>query len=580
MTTIKLYLAILLFALPYCALAQDSRYEISKPINISANGANKVLCLKNGNTALLHFEKAKPVMVRIFDSAHKQIANREHMCRQLDINVLRTTLFMGLYDINGEIVLFADQEHLTRHRLVRVRFNGRDGRLIEEAILGSSEGISKKTRFHVMKNKQGDDYAILFSTDAPQFQDCDLKVKYYNARHETVREVPLAVDRKKYDYMDIVGAELLPAGVCISLGLSKMKVNGDPALNVLEANAADRQTYINKNTALSRILVGGAGSTTDAAAVYYHFLAMYVLPNDGSAAQVKTVDVSTEMFPYYGNYSYNPFAKTINLLVLSYRDALYRYGIELRPTALVNDMFFKMDEQDMTPGFNWIKNQKANEALKAKAAKSNYFEGLPVKTFTNENGLSTMVSQGYSRYNNIESYARSSVYETYFGDIGITQYNDDGNEIWGTVLPLAQYYKSYEQYYRPVDMAKRWQEQELLNDLPPQVHNRQFVSVNTYSRDKDLFIVYNDNKKNFDKTIGQRIDTVFDFELANACYYKINKQKEVTKHYVFGTPKLKESMASFIEGADFDEQRGVYASLVQYRRNESVSLRMAWSKLD
>jgi hypothetical protein len=47
-----------------------------------------------------------------------------------------------------------------------------------------------------------------------------------------------------------------------------------------------------------------------------------------------------------------------------------------------------------------------------------------------------------------------------------------------------------------------------------------------------------------------------------------------------GEPLPKEYKSSFIEGADFDEQRGVYATLVRYKRGEYVSIRMAWVKMD
>jgi len=42
-----------------------------------------------------------------------------------------------------------------------------------------------------MKNKEDDNYAILYSTDAPQFLDCKIYLTYYNKDHGTIKEIPL-----------------------------------------------------------------------------------------------------------------------------------------------------------------------------------------------------------------------------------------------------------------------------------------------------------------------------------------------------------------------------------------------------
>jgi hypothetical protein len=60
----------------------------------------------------------------------------------------------------------------------------------------------------------------------------------------------------------------------------------------------------------------------------------------------------------------------------------------------------------------------------------------------------------------------------------------------------------------------------------------------------------------------------------------VNRKNEVNKYSLLGECPEAEHRASFIEGADFDEKRGVYATLVQVRRGDYTALRMAWCKLD
>jgi hypothetical protein len=233
----------------------------------------------------------------------------------------------------------------------------------------------------------------------------------------------------------------------------------------------------------------------------------------------------------------------------------------------------------MSVGLNKIKNSIANDYLRQHTDTSKFFDGIPIKMFTNENGLSTLISQSDNEVGEEETRITYD-YQDYFGNIGITQFDDNGNEIWGTVLPCAQYCRSHGHYYSIKELAKRWQEQVVFGDVPPQVYNRQFVSVNAYAQDKNFYIVYNDYDKNFNNSISKPGDTVYNFEATNACYYKINSKKEISKHYLFGEPAKKEYKCSFIEGADFDEQRGNYASLIQYSKYGKITLCMAWSHLE
>ena len=78
--------------------------------------------MKNGNTMLFHFEPRKAVVVKVFDTSHKEIASQKHVCKILDINYFYYAIFKGLYDINGEAVLFMEQEHLNKRQLVRGAF--------------------------------------------------------------------------------------------------------------------------------------------------------------------------------------------------------------------------------------------------------------------------------------------------------------------------------------------------------------------------------------------------------------------------------------------------------------------------
>ena len=552
MRFIKLYVSLLACIVISNCYARENKYDLSAPTDLSETGVNKVLCMKNGNTMLFHFEPARKINVIVFDSLHKEIANTKEPCKVLDILTLEHVVFKGIYDINGEAVMFFDQDHNGKHELVRLRYNAKNGMLIEEKLIAESQSEDKRMQFFVMKNKDNDNYSILFCTDKRHPKECDIFIVFFDAHHKSIREIQLPVDRKKFDYLRVIDAESQPNGTLISLALAKTTVNG---------------------------LTTDMEPDTHMSAVYDHFMQYFYIPKDSSSAKTGIVSLSTGVFAQYAAYTYNHFASALNLLVYSYKPIDTRFGTHEVTGGMSRDLFFRFNEDDFSIGLNDIKNTMANDFYKQNAGVDKNFIGVPLTMFTNENGLTTLISETHTTYGVAETRVRYN-YEDYFGTIAVTQVDDNGNELWGAVLPLSQYYKSYQHYLDVNAIAKRWQNQPLFEDMPSQVYNRQFIGINAYCREKNYYIVYNDYNKNFGNSLKNPGDTVYSFNTTNTCYYKMNRKKEITKHHLFGEPITDEYKCSFIEGADFDESRGIYASLVQYKKGDEISLRMAWSHLD
>lgn len=521
------------------------------PLGVQENGINKVLCMKNGSTMLFHFENNKEVKVFVFDSLHNRVATMQQPCNLLDISMLSTSTFKGVLDVGGEGVLFIEQQNSGRHALLRLRYNGTTGRLIDETSVAHARSLAKPSHFFVTQAPSGDGYMILLAEDIPQFKKCNIRVAYYNDRHERVKEVPLLVARKKYDYLHIVGLDATTSGLCVSIGLSNMVLNG-------------------------------TGSAMQSMPIYHYYMQVFYVPNDSVTAMQRTIDLSSEIPPSYTTSSYNPFAGTINLMLLSFRDVVAMYGIMLRPTAFLSNILYRFDEHTFNGDYTWIGNKLAHEKMKQSPDDTGHlFVGLPIRMFTNENGLSTIISQAYHRDLNSETYYRNRVFETFLGDICVTQVDDEGKELWGTILPVSQYYYSYRHYYHPTALARRGQHLALFNDLPPQITERQFMSANVCSFKDNYYVIYNDCDNNIRHADSAAVtDTVYSSSISNACYYRISRKHEVTKHFLYGEPLFKEYKSSYVEGAAFDEKRGTYVSVIRYKRGQYVSIRLAWAQLD
>ncbi len=547
----SLYLSILLALITFNSIAQESKYALSEPVDIKESGWNKVLCMKNGNTLLFHFENSKPVVLLVFDSLHKQIASKSYPCNVLEVNKLKETIYQGLFEINNEAVLFMDQAIQSKRSLIRMRFSGTDGVMTEEKRISESPAMSTPTDYTVVHTRDKDNYSIVYCTDKPSFKKCDLHVTFYDNKHEQAKEIPIEVDRKFYDKLGVIGAQEKNDGVCVTIGLANKVADATPAAS---GNIAFES--------------------------YHTFLqAFFIAKGSNMANATQILDLSTSVVPANTEYTYNAFANAHNILLFSFKSIVYKKGDEYQPAAEISDLFLKFDAGDFKLNSTWIKNTMANDYLHKNTDSTKFFTGIPLYLSTNDNGLSTLIQESYAMEVDPNPFSTERL-KTYMGNIAVTQFDDDGKELWGVVLPKSHCYKSITGFYDITLMSQKNQSQGILADKPEQEYDRQFYTVNTYSRTRIFYMIFNDNNSNFNNTIKNPGDTVGSTEKTNACYYRMDRKKEVTKKHLFGEPAAGEYINSFTEGADFVEKSGMYAALVRCKKGETTTLRMAWAWLD
>ena len=71
-----------------------------------------------------------------------------------------------------------------------------------------------------MNNKLKGKYAVLYAMVENFRRKADLNVEYYSSSHEVDRTVHLDVDRSRFDYLDITGADYLDCISFIALSIS------------------------------------------------------------------------------------------------------------------------------------------------------------------------------------------------------------------------------------------------------------------------------------------------------------------------------------------------------------------------
>jgi hypothetical protein len=512
---IRSFFSLVSFLFVAFAVDAQSNASFSTPLDIPQVGWNKVLCMKNGNTMLFHFEVNKPMVIKVFDSTHKEIASKPYLCKQIDESAYKLSMFKGAFQAGDEAVLFISQEKLSKACLFRLRVNSVDGAVIDESMIDQVGNLDRAVDMRVLQKKNENGYEVLCAYDQPQYKRCDVHIDVYSSRHDKLKTIVLPVKRVDYDRMGVLGCDHNDFGYSVSLFLDKELENG------------------------TTHLVGAV----NAASLFNESLCNYFIAEGKDSVSTNVIDMGTSVRLYYSLFSYNAFANAVNTYNVNYWEMVYLDGLVRRPTATIGTLFLSTYMDPIGTRHNWVKNDTADNWCALQTGNAKRYAGMPLKMYTSTTGLSTVISQSFNRWNNIER-GRNS-FEVYFGDLCVTQVDDNGKEIWGRILPLQQYYRSFARYYAPVTLSEKQQTLAFLDDEPEEVYNRQFVSANSYTHERNYFVVYNDYDSNFGKDIKSKTDTVYDFAKTNACYYKVDRKKEVTKHYVFGTPAAGEHKATF-----------------------------------
>ncbi|RYD55105.1 MAG: hypothetical protein EOP56_17190 [Sphingobacteriales bacterium] len=518
--------------------AQDSvSHEMSAPVDIPQLGWDKVLLMSNGNTLLIHLQQRKGIVVKTFDKERKEISSLKHICDVIDINALERSWLKGVYEIGGEAVMFISQYIENRETLVRLRFSADDGKLIKEEKLIQSPTFQNRTSCYVVYNKNVEGYSIFCFKNLEVTPKEELKLIKYSSAHKVIKEIPIPnLGMDSMHYAKMVTANVDNNGsFTVALQLSKIKYYPD---------------------------------------ILDKYLVSCYLPADADKFVIARTSLGAAMEAYYTHYSFNPVEQRLNLMVTTEQMAVLKDGLRPVTQAWYIPYMLVFNETDLndmvTKPVIYRRGSNYRQQLMGREMP---FRPAPVKMFTNENGITTLISQEH--VNNAYWKGIQSSY-TYLGHIGITQLDESGEEIWGVVLPKAHYVE-YNVY--PAEYVMRGMAKPIFAGQHDKAYEKQFSSIDCYTANKNLYLIYNDAKGNTFKTIKDNIDTVYSYKFTEAVLQRMGRKKEMLKTSLFGEQKENESRSVMLESADFDDKTLTYAALIRYRKDDKYEMHVAWCHL-
>lgn len=518
-------------------------FEVSEELKLPLTGWDKVLQTSNGNTLLFHFEARKAVIVKVFDTTRKEIASEKYLGKTFDNNALERSSLHGIYEINGQAILFISQAVNNSESLLKISFNTTTGKVISEDILITSPSFKRRFGYSLIRFPKGNGYAVFCVQDLISNYTEEPHIEVFSEEHKKIKEVTLPINRKDFDdYRHVNSCVGADGSIMIFMDWSKI-------------------ISYNKE--------------------YEHSIVLCYLGKDDTAFRTTTTKLPRYVIPHHAIYSHNPFGEKLNVTLIGATTYIEQNGLQrLNRVQYATFMLFYDQHNLGNMKYKILEHQLANKIIQSSADTSNIFEPKPIKMYTNNFGLNTLISEDIKVNIKLQDVATS---HSYLGPIAITQVSDDGTEVWSEVINKAQFTRNN---LTDISVRNRGTLTQLFryND-PTSDWIYQFASFYSFTTKKgNTYVMYNDLEMNqrlagTGKIIPVSTYTNVDFFDTDAFCYKVTKKRESGIEMLLDTSS-KVNYSLMTEGADYNSELQTFAGLFVKSDAEGSKVVMAWRKFE
>jgi len=523
--------------------AQAPHIEKSEPFDEPDNGYNKVLLMKNGNTFFFHFARKEGIEIEVYNKERKLTATQEITSDMWDTKKMKTIIVAGLYEINNEAVLFVVIAEGRTPTLYRLRFKGTTGAKVREEEVGSASksrafAMSKETNsIFVEKDPESDCYAVIFFNGYSKDPDEKIKVIHFDGNHKRLSTAIYDSPDDNFRYLRYIGAVVDGNKRIFISSYGAASLNGDQGKVFISSLKAGDKTFVNKALSFTEDF-----KDTKSVMLYNH---------GNNSIQLLTLSFANGQVNFFGNAARGTYVS-----FMSYID----------PESL--------DLKSVKP----IAGQKINEYAHTALNTDLDYKGLPQNMIINKDNSTTILSEELTQKIIEEKTPNGwhTYYYTYMGGIGVNELNADGTEKSGYwIRKLQQAGGLYDPLYISARNKGRW---TFLNGSAD--HNS-YMSYDYINTDKNRYIIFNDNDKNFDKDEDdKKRKVVAKVSKLNTICYALDG-KGLNKFFLFGDPGDNDvSNSLHIDASDFDKNTGTYATIMVERDGRDRSARIVWIKFD
>ncbi len=550
--------------------AQQAAIEKSEEFEEPEYGWNKLMQLKNGNTLYFHSTRKDGIEVTVYNAQRKQIASKTLESNLWDIGKMKQSKIAGLFEINGEPVIFIVQADDKAPTLYRMRINPNTAAIVKEDKLGYLPKMGMAQGYAIAfggvdmpdiiveKDPNSDCYAAIFFDGFSHDRNKRIKVVHYDGTHTILNTAFYDSPDGKYKYLRYIGATVdgNKRVFIASYGYNgKADEDASPKVILSKINVGE--------TKFTHSLINVSNGFNDAKSVmiynkYTNKLQLLILVTAKEGSKVW----DNMMF---SNLNFNVYAKKelSCIALLNYVDPETLKLLGTQP--LTGDKILAYGQQNIDKEYE--------------------FDGVPQNMILNKDNTTTILMEELAHVKKSHghtgmpgsSHLGNTSYTTELGPVGISELSDTGAEIKGYAISKLQ----QAQGTLPI-LYMSGRSKGLFSYPQSMTHksnDNEFLSYDYINAPNGRYVIFNDLPRNSDKEEEEENrKKVTSVSATNTMCYKLNDPK-MDKFYLFGEPADKSnSTFCYIESSDYNKDINTYATLIVERDGRSKTAKIAWIK--
>ncbi|GAA4470543.1 hypothetical protein GCM10023093_32000 [Nemorincola caseinilytica] len=477
-------------------------------------GFHCILQLKNGSTFIMRGGTKNRCEVMLIDKERKRFAVTEVRCEHVKIN----DVLLGIYEINGEPVLFFKESYGYTPSVYRLRFHPQTGALVAEDLIYDFPRLGMaamkgnvNNNIVVVKDPASDCYAIGIYRSVGERNEDRIRTIHYDGHHKLLSNVVVPY----------------PASDILNFYIMSIAVNGDKNL-FLAAYGAESLLYKNGRVYLARINA------------------------DNSIPKMKPLDLAHDLRQTNAILLYDNRRNALHMLM----NTEVRQGVITGGVHAYTSSVLVIDPETLnTRSVHDLSAAKVTEAKKKIPGKSGEFSGVPQNILLHEDG-STVILMEEMKYQEPSAFGSTAATMT-LGDIGILVLEGDSVERTG--------------YY----IERR---QPNLGTPNPNVMRMHGVDVITTN--KDIYLLANEIGENIKrKEEGKRLKTLYRMDRQMVCYALHGGKAEVLQLQEKGTQE-EAIFEDFTLRGNYNEATHTFATITKANEGSEKVARVRWIGLE
>ncbi len=534
----NLLLTLCLFAWAIVSTAQVKNIEYSLPFDEPVDSWNKLLQLKNGYTFLFKFDGKEGISLIVYNEERKTVSKKVLSSELWDPKSINKSIVEGIYEIDGQPVIFLHQTIKRVPLLYRIQLNPKTGAIVKQTKIGE-----------LKKYKFGAGYAMaLGSVDAADFEiykdpnsNSYIQVNYNSFASESNKRIEVVQYKVENGVHTEVNRSYYNSGEYKYIEIITALVDGDNCYvltygyNTNASGGKDTRVIMSKR------------SITDKDFKY------------------NKIEFTDDFLSTRGIMKKNPEIGFIQLLTQTY---IKKKGS--RNTNYYAQLISYIDPESLqVTKTKLLSSEGLTGYIKKNIVNGEDYRGLAQDMIINKDNTTTFLSEEET----VETvtYKSSVKYYTYLFNIGVTTLDYKGTPLNDVCIPKKHSLNgTVPDFYHNA-------RQKGIRAIPNKNKNRgdrhffSFDYINTSNNNS--YIIYNDVFENLNEKDYKELYVFGRVSDGVTVYTKIDKDN-TTSNYLYGIPNDDKKAFSAIETSSFKED--TYAVLMIKRNGRKKQAYIAW----